>query len=178
MCSALVLLPARPSRNMPDNASRVSSRNTTAGGSRTSALSWGRGLFLRVADHDRGVQVEDQTRDRLPRCHRVRQPGAGISRLRPGQFPRPGAGRPELGQHGSVESPDPTRRHHPAGGTPAAAALRRLPSTDPLQHPQTRGVLRVTLDADTAPAIAHLIEPEVCDLRVSPARHVTDPQAV
>ena len=56
-----------------------------------------------MADHDGGVQIEDQTRDRLSRRHRVRQLCAGLCRLRPGQFPRLGAGRTEPGQRRSVQ---------------------------------------------------------------------------
>jgi hypothetical protein len=56
-----------------------------------------------VADHDRGVQIEDQVRDRLSRRHRARQAGAGLGRLRPGQFPSLGPGGTQPGQSGTIE---------------------------------------------------------------------------
>jgi hypothetical protein len=56
-----------------------------------------------VADHDGGVQVGHDPRHRHTRRRRLRQPRAGLGRLRPGHFPGLRAGRTKPGQPGSVQ---------------------------------------------------------------------------
>lgn len=55
-------------------------------------------LFLRMADHHAGVQVDDQTRDVAARGAGGGDRPAGFGGLCPGQFPRLGASGPQCRQ--------------------------------------------------------------------------------
>jgi hypothetical protein len=70
----------------------------------------GRGLLVGVADHDRGVDVQHEPRDREP-AHRREGKPAGLGRLRPRHLPRPSPRRPDALQGRDVD----TVQHPPRG---------------------------------------------------------------
>ena len=104
MWSAVVFDPARPfaqqaGQRLPAAVQEAEQRVVAEG-----LLPGGSGrLLLRVADHDRGVQVEHDPGPADTGRRRGRQPRAGLGRLRPGQFPGLRAGRPEPGQRRTVQ---------------------------------------------------------------------------
>ena len=80
-----------------------------------------RRLLLRVADHDRGVQIQHQSWHRLPGRGRLRQRAAGVGQLRPRHLPRRRTGQPQPVQHRTVHHGQQPprgriRRHRPEQG--------------------------------------------------------------
>jgi hypothetical protein len=60
-------------------------------------------FLLRVAEHDRGVDVEHEPGDGEP-THRRRQQPSGLGGLHPGQLPRPSPRDPNPGQRSRVDA--------------------------------------------------------------------------
>jgi hypothetical protein len=104
MWSAVVFDPARPSPQHPgqrlagvvqEAEQRVVAEGLLPGR--------GRGLLLRVADHDGSIQIENQARDGQARRGGLRQAAVGLDSLGPGQFPRLRPSLTQPAQHRTVQ---------------------------------------------------------------------------
>ena len=127
----------------------------------------GRRLLLRVADHDRGVHVQHQTRDRLAGRGRPAAARRGSRPLRPRQLPRRGAGCTQPAQRRLVDDrTGPATRSDP---TPPARTARpgRAAPPDP-RSPRRRR--RASPPDRPRPGPGHAHHAAAAD-RPAPRRH-------
>ena len=112
MWSAAVFAPALPGRSSPARNSPVLSRTPGSGGSRRWLERRRRLLLLRVADHDRGVHVDDQPGQRRPRPRSPPAPAAPVTSARCAQATSRAAARAAATAASSGSSSWSSSRQH------------------------------------------------------------------